>query len=282
MTPHVLVTGAAGGIGGAIAAQFAAQGSLLTLADRDPAALERTAARLGGDPAVHAADLTDPDAPAALVEQAWAGHGPVDVLVNAAGVYPSLDMADVDARAWDRLFAVNLRAPVLATAAFARLAMAAGRPGAVVNISSGSALRARPGGGPYASSKAALEMATRAAALELGPYGIRVNAVSPGFVQVASDCNPVSARYAAAIGANPLGRPGSPDDIARAVCWIAGPDASWITGEVLRVDGGSSTGALHLPRIWQPGDTPALAATATASPTEPPATPAAPTEGPTP
>ncbi|MCX4967356.1 SDR family oxidoreductase [Streptomyces sp. NBC_00654] len=115
-------------------------------------------------------------------------------------------------------------------------------------------------------------MATRAAALELGEYGIRVNAVSPGFVQVAGDCNPVSAEYAAAIGANPLGRPGTPYDIARAVCWITGQDASWITGEVLRVDGGSSTGALHLPRIWQPGDTRAVPL---------PAIPAATTEGPT-
>ncbi|KQX86136.1 MULTISPECIES: SDR family NAD(P)-dependent oxidoreductase [Streptomyces] len=273
MTTHVIVTGAAGGIGGAIAEEFAARGALLTLTDRDPEALERAAARLGRDTAAYPADLTDPDAPAVLVERAWAERGPVDVLVNAAGVYPSLDMADVDAHAWDRLFAVNLRAPVLATAAFARLAVGAGRPGAVVNISSGSALRSRPGGGPYASSKAALEMATRAAALELGRHGIRVNAVSPGFVQVASACNPVSAEYAGAIGANPLGRPGRPQDIARAVCWITGRDASWITGEVLRVDGGSSTGVLDLPRIWQPGDTPATA---------PPTTPDAPTEGPTP
>ncbi|MCX4967357.1 SDR family NAD(P)-dependent oxidoreductase [Streptomyces sp. NBC_00654] len=123
-------------------------GALLTLTDRDPEALDRAAARLGGDQAAHAADLADPDAPSSLIERAWAEQGPVDVLVNAAGVYPSLDMADVDAPAWDRLFAVNLRAPVLTTAAFARLAMAAGRPGTVVNISSGSALRSRPGGAP--------------------------------------------------------------------------------------------------------------------------------------
>ncbi|WP_432251122.1 SDR family NAD(P)-dependent oxidoreductase [Streptomyces sp. HNM1019] len=252
---HILVTGAAGGIGAAIAEEFAAQGAFLTLVDRDPAALHRTGAGLGTRTAIRAADLTDPDAPTAVVEATWAEHGPVDVLVNAAGVYPSLDMADVDAPAWDRLFAVNLRAPVLATAAFARLATARGRTGSVINISSGAAQRARPGGGPYASSKAALEMATRAAALELGAHGIRVNAVSPGFVPVASDCNPVSAEYATAIGGNPLGRPGTPQDIARAVRWLAGPDASWITGEILRVDGGSSTGALHLPRIWQPDDT---------------------------
>jgi NAD(P)-dependent dehydrogenase (short-subunit alcohol dehydrogenase family) len=130
--------------------------------------------------------------------------------------------------------------------------VAASRPASVVNISSGAALRARPGGGPYASSKAALEMATRAAALELGPHGIRVNAVSPGFVAVGSECNPVAPEYAAAVSANPLGRPGTPADIARAVCWIAGENASWITGEILRVDGGSGTGAGHLPRLWPP------------------------------
>ncbi|MFC8007082.1 SDR family NAD(P)-dependent oxidoreductase [Streptomyces olivaceus] len=268
MTPHVLVTGAAGGIGGAIADAFAARGAFLTLADLDREALEAAASRFGTGAAVHAVDLTGADAAAGLVERAWSAHGPLDVLVNAAGIYPSLDMAEVDAGSWDRLFAVNLRAPVLATAAFARLAGAAGRPGCVVNISSGSALRSRPGGGPYASSKAALEMATRAAALELGSQGLRVNAVSPGFVLVDSDCNPVSAEYAEAIGANPLGRPGTPEDIARAVCWLAGPEASWVTGEVLRVDGGSSTGAHHLPRIWQSHDT---RATATPTATEEPA-----------
>ncbi|MER7964762.1 SDR family NAD(P)-dependent oxidoreductase [Streptomyces sp. WAC8370] len=260
VTRHVLLTGATGGIGTAVAEAFAAQGTFLTLSDHDPDALRVTASRFGAGAATLAADLTDPRAATVLVEEAWAAHGPVDVLVNAAGVYPSLDMARVEPAAWDRLFAVNLRAPVLTTAALARLATAEGRPGSVVNISSGSALRSRPGGGPYASSKAALEMATRAAALELGAHAIRVNAVSPGFVLVDSDCNPVSAAYAEAIGVNPLGRPGTPADIARAVCWIAGPEASWITGEVLRVDGGSSTGALHLPRIWQTDDTRARAA----------------------
>ncbi|MFC7472404.1 SDR family NAD(P)-dependent oxidoreductase [Actinomadura keratinilytica] len=200
---HVLVTGAASGIGRAIAARFAAQGATLTLADRERAPLDDLAAHLPTATGVLTADLTAPDTPADLVRRAWADQGPVDVLVNAAGVYPSLDMAELTAQAWDRLFAVNLRAPVLATAAYARLAAERGEGGTVVNISSGSALRARPGGGPYASSKAALEMATRAAALELGAHGIRVNAVSPGFVPVDSACNPVSEEYAAAIGANP-------------------------------------------------------------------------------
>jgi 3-oxoacyl-[acyl-carrier protein] reductase len=240
---HVLVTGAASGIGRAVAAEFASQGATLTVVDIDSAKLSTV------DGLALIADLTEAGAPGSVVDEAWERQGPVDVLVNAAGIYPSVDMIDVDAAWWDRIFAVNARAPVLATAAFARRATG----GAIVNISSGAALRARPGGGPYASSKAALEMATRAAALELGPRGIRVNAVSPGFVPVGSEANPVAGDYAAAVSPNPLGRPGTPADIARAVCWLASEDAAWITGEILRVDGGSATGAAHLPRLWPSG-----------------------------
>ncbi|MFI6359670.1 SDR family NAD(P)-dependent oxidoreductase [Streptomyces sp. NPDC050743] len=247
--PHAVITGASGGIGRAVAQRFAQGGFRLTLADLPCEALEDTAASLE---AGHVAgDLTHPDMPDALIEQARTAGGPVDVLVNAAGIYPSLDMADVTAETWDRLFALNLRAPVLATAAYARQARQDRAGGCVVNISSGSALRSRLGGGPYATSKAALEMATRAAALELGADGIRVNAVSPGFVPVDSRINPVSPEYAAAISVNPLGRAGTPSDIAEAVFWLSTPEASWITGEVLRVDGGSSAGTLHLPRIQE-------------------------------
>lgn len=287
---HVLVTGAAGGIGRAVAEAFADGGeTALTLVDVDHGGLAAAAEALDAERI--RVDLASPGGPGEAVERAWEAGGGVDVLVNAAGIYPSLDMIDVTAGAgadapdapdaadaadatvaadqagaarpgaqlWDRVFALNTRAPALATAALARRAVAASRPASVVNISSGAALRARPGGGPYAASKAALEMATRAAALELGPYGIRVNAVSPGFVPVGSDCNPVAPEYAAAASANPLGRPGAPEDIARAVRWLAGEDAAWITGEILRVDGGSGTGAGHLPRLWPPGSASAVA-----------------------
>ncbi|WP_190812587.1 SDR family NAD(P)-dependent oxidoreductase [Saccharopolyspora pogona] len=241
MTGHVLITGATGGLGRAIAREFTDFGAaLITLADRT-------------GPDVLEADLEQPEEPGRMVREAWS-RAPVDVLVNCAGTYPSVDMLDVTAQQWDRIFALNVRAPVLATQELARRAIAAGRPASVVNISSGAALRARPGGGPYASSKAALEMATRAAALELGAHGIRVNAVSPGFIAVDSDCNPVAPEYAAAVSRNPLGRPGTPYDVARAVRWIAGPEAAWVTGEVLRVDGGSNTGAAHLPRLWPPAE----------------------------
>lgn len=251
---HVLVTGAASGIGAAIAESYAAErGNVVDLVDVDADRLATVAHRL--DACHEHIDLAEAHGPGEAVSRCWESRGPIDILVNAAGIYPSLDMIDLRPADWDRVFALNTRAPALATAELARRAVDAGLGASVVNISSGAALRSRPGGGPYASSKAALEMATRAAALELGPYGIRVNAVSPGFVAVDSARNPVSEEYAAAVSVNPLGRAGVPADIARAVRWIAGPEASWVTGEILRVDGGSGTGATRLPHLWPPGST---------------------------
>jgi NAD(P)-dependent dehydrogenase (short-subunit alcohol dehydrogenase family) len=249
---HVVITGAAGGIGAQIARRFSESGCMLTLVDARPDVLASTASGLG-DPGIAVntltADLRDPAALDRLVLDAWQ-LAPVDVWVNAAGIYPATPFLELDAATWDSVQNVNTRAPLLITVALARKAIAAGRTPVVINISSGAALRARPGAAPYSTSKSALEMVTRASALELGRYGIRVNAVSPGFVEVNSGVNPVTDDYAAAVSANPLGRIGQPDDIARAVVWLAGSDADWITGEVLRVDGGASTGALNLPLHW--------------------------------
>jgi NAD(P)-dependent dehydrogenase (short-subunit alcohol dehydrogenase family) len=255
LSRHVLITGAGSGIGRQTALAFAGQGEMLSLVDlrADAAnAVAREARALGAEAAhVHGTDLRDPEAPAATVRAAWE-KAPVDVLVNAAGVYPATPFLDLDASIWDAVQHLNVRAPLLSTVALAQLASAAGRRPVVVNISSGAALRARPGAAPYATSKAALEMATRASALELGPLGIRVNAVAPGFVTVDSEANPVTEEYAAAVSPNPLGRRGRPDDIANAVLWLCSDAAEWITGEVLRVDGGASTGAMNLPLHWAP------------------------------
>jgi 3-oxoacyl-[acyl-carrier protein] reductase len=250
---HVVVTGAASGIGRQTALRFAALGDRLTLVDVQQDRLDavasgcRTAGALDVRTSVH--DLRSGTAPQSMIEEAW-GVAPVDVLVNSAGVYPATPFRSLDADTWDAVLHLNTRAPLLATVALANKAVDAGRRANVVNISSGAALRARPGAAPYSTSKAALEMATRASALELGPRGIRVNAVAPGFVTVDSTANPVTEDYAAAVSGNPLGRRGVPDDIARAVVWLAGDEAEWITGEILRVDGGSSTGALNLPLHW--------------------------------
>ncbi|MDP9886072.1 NAD(P)-dependent dehydrogenase (short-subunit alcohol dehydrogenase family) [Sinomonas atrocyanea] len=255
MNRHVLITGAGSGIGRQTAIAFAQQGAVLSLVDlrADAAtAVAREAQALGAEAVhVYGTDLRDPEAPAATVRAAWE-TAPVDVLVNAAGVYPATPFLDLDASTWDAVQNLNVRAPLLSTVVLAQLASAAGRRPVVVNISSGAALRARPGAAPYATSKAALEMATRASALELGPLGIRVNAVAPGFVTVDSEANPVTEEYAAAVSPNPLGRRGRPDDIANAVLWLCSDAAEWITGEVLRVDGGASTGAMNLPLHWEP------------------------------
>ncbi|MBT1003521.1 SDR family oxidoreductase [Paenarthrobacter sp. DKR-5] len=255
MNRHIVITGAGSGIGRQIALRFAEHGGTLTLVDfrGDAAATVAAEAKELGASAVHVhtTDLRDPEAPAEAIAEAWA-TAPVDVLVNSAGVYPATPFLELNAATWDAVQHLNVRAPLLTTVALARLACESGCKPVVVNISSGAALRARPGAAPYATSKAALEMVTRASALELGRLGIRVNAVAPGFVTVDSEANPVTEEYASAVSANPLGRRGRPDDIAKAVLWLCSDEAEWVTGEVLRVDGGASTGAMNLPLHWTP------------------------------
>ncbi|MBO0875680.1 MAG: SDR family oxidoreductase [Pseudonocardia sp.] len=246
----VLVTGAGGGIGAAVARRFAAAGDRLALSDLRAVELSTVAERLRGHHGVEVVELPGDLADVEYAETLVARAGAVDVLVNAAGIYPATPLLEMTASIWDRVQDVNVRAALLTTVAFGRAHVAAGTSGAVVNISSGAATRARPGAAHYATSKAALDMVTKACALELGGHGIRVNAVSPGFVTVDSDANPVTEAYAAAASVNPLGRRGRPGEIADAVFWLAGAEAGWITGAVLRVDGGSTAGAVGLPLHW--------------------------------
>ncbi|MFL4473930.1 SDR family NAD(P)-dependent oxidoreductase [Paeniglutamicibacter sp. MACA_103] len=250
---HAVITGAGSGIGLQVARRFAGLGFRLTLVDINagPLADAAAACRKAGSEEVGTliVDLGSAHGPETMIADSWA-MVPIDVLVNSAGIYPATPFLSLDATTWDKVLNLNTRAPLLATVALAQRAIAAARPASIVNISSGASLRARPGAAPYSTSKAALEMATKASALELGQYGIRVNAVAPGFVTVNSSVNPITEEYAAAVSGNPLGRHGEPDDIARAVVWLAGEDAAWVTGETLRVDGGSSTGATHLPLHW--------------------------------
>lgn len=252
---HALVTGGAGGIGTGIGRVLAEAGHVVTLVDYREDALAAAASSIREtvpDAVVHTrrADLTDADEPGDVVRAAWEGTAPVDVLVNGAGLYPSTPLLELDAAVWDAVLDVNVRAAVLATVALGRLATTAARPANVVNITSGAAVRARAGAAPYSTSKAALEQFTRAAALELGPSGIRVNSVSPGFVGVESPVNPYLPEYRAAADRNPLGTVGTPEDIGQAVLWITSDLAGWVTGTTLRVDGGSSTGNTGLPRSW--------------------------------
>jgi 3-oxoacyl-[acyl-carrier protein] reductase len=246
MTGHAVVTGAASGIGRAIALRLLSADWQVTTVDlREPG--------IEGAPAI-TGDLAGSDFPADVIRRAWSA-APVDALVNAAGIYPAIPFFELTAALWDRVQQVNLRAPVLATQELARLAVAEGRAPSVVNIASGAGRRPRPGAAHYSVSKAGLVMATRACAIELGRYGIRVNAVSPGFIDVASDVNPVTPEYAAVVRQSALPGSGTADDIADAVSYLLSPGARWVTGSVLTVDGGTSAGAIHLPPHWS-GPTP--------------------------
>ncbi len=252
---HIVITGGAGGIGAGIARVFLKEGDQVTLVDYRLDALERVAHELTAaspDAVVRwvVADLTAPTDPGRAVDEAWEIGGPVDVLVNSAGLYPSTPLLELDAEVWDAILDVNLRSAVLTTVAFGRAVVAAHRQGSVVNITSGAALRAREAAAPYSTSKAALEMFTKASALELARRRIRVNAVSPGFVAVDSPVNPYLPEYRTAADTNPLGRDGTGEDIGEAVYWVSGDRAGWVTGTVIRVDGGSSTGSTALPRSW--------------------------------
>jgi len=249
---HAVVTGAASGLGAAVVGDLVAHGWEVTGVDVQAQALDDVVdrARAAGG-SVHAlvGDLGDPGVPGWLVARAWERR-PVDALVNAAGIYPAVPFLELTADAWDRVQHVNVRAVLLATQELARRAVAAGAPAGVVNVSSGAARRARPGTAHYSTSKAALEALTRAAAVELGAHGIRVNAVAPGFVDVASAVNPVTPEYASAVRGGLL--PGGPraEHVAAAVRYLLSDDAAWVTGTTLAVDGGATAGTRALPQHW--------------------------------
>lgn len=248
----VIVTGGAGALGGAIATRLAHDGADIALVDARADACSSAASAIADatGAVVHAivADLADDDSTRACVSEAWEALGRVDVLVNAAGIYPSRLMLEMTSGEWDRIFAVNVRAPFALSTECARRWVEAGTPGHVVMITSGAADRTRRGAGHYSATKAALTTLTKSLALELAPHRIHVNAVSPGFIEAGSEVNPLSRAYVEAIeAARPWPEPGTPQDVAGAVAFLCSSDARWSTGTVLTVDGGMGAGSTALP-----------------------------------
>ncbi|MGA7858666.1 MAG: SDR family oxidoreductase [Terracidiphilus sp.] len=241
-----VVTGAAQGIGRAIAEYLHACGASLVLIDCNVSGLSTTveAIRKRGAPEVNSivVDLANAEEIVALRDKLTAFEAKVDVLINNAGIELDLPFAEVSAAAFDRVMAVNLRAPLLIAQALSPLFPQPG--GAIVNISSIHADHAFPNAIPYACSKAGLMALTRNLALELAPRHIRVNAVCPGYIDtpmwdewLRTASNPEElANQTEAL--HPLGRRGLPEDVASAAAYLASPKAAWITGTVLVVDGG--------------------------------------------
>ncbi|HET6306572.1 MAG TPA: SDR family oxidoreductase [Rhodopila sp.] len=239
---RALVTGGAGGIGGAIAAALAAEGIAVAVADTRAPRQGRGVHFMGMD----VRDRTSVLHGISAVEDVFGG--PIDILVNAAGIYPCDPILEMTEESWDRVMDINVKGMFLVSQAVCRRLVEAQQPGCIVNITSGAAERARLGAAHYCTSKSAAEMLTRTFALEFAEHQIRVNAVAPGYVEVGSDINPVSETYKQAIiGGIPLGCAGQPDDVARTVLFLCSDAAKWITGGSYRVDGGSRAGTLALP-----------------------------------
>jgi 3-oxoacyl-[acyl-carrier protein] reductase len=244
---RVVVTGALGIFGGWIAAAYTKAGASLCLTDRDEATLQRMLAEMGAEGSfATACDLTSADDIGRLLARIADEWGAADILINNAGIYPSGFLLDIGAEDWDRIMDVNLRAPFLLTRGIALQMIAKGVKGAVVNISSGAARKMRRTVVPYCVSKSALDRLTKGFAIELAEFGIRVNALEPGFA-AGSVVSPLSEEHVQrAIGGIPLGRASSAEDIGPAVMYLTSAAAGFVTGTTLSVDGGNSAGTLDV------------------------------------
>ncbi|MGE0766351.1 MAG: SDR family NAD(P)-dependent oxidoreductase [Hyphomicrobiaceae bacterium] len=243
---RVWITGGASGIGLATALKLARTGVEVVLLDKDEAGLtgaQDAVSGEGGRVRIVPVDLTDPAALAAAVE----ATGDAEGLVNCAGIYPVTPSLDMSVEEWDRVLSLNLRAPFLMTRSFAKKLIARKEGGAIVNISSTASVLARPGIAHYGASKAALNQLTRVLAVELAPHSIRVNAVLPGVIETetvkSSLTTPESlAEMAAKTARIPMGRLGTPDEIADLVVFLLSDAAAYSTGGLFTADGGFSLG----------------------------------------
>ena len=232
-----LVTGAARGIGRYVTERLVAEGMRATILDVDPE-VQRVARELGAQSIV--VDLCDDDA----VRDALAvsiGDDPFWLLVNNAGVFTKTPLLDMSLNEWDHLHQVNVRAMVVTMQAITPSMRVVGG-GRVVNMASMAAKRGTPGEAAYAASKAGVVALSRIAAMELGSYGITVNSICPGYVLTEMGAATRSGDEVAAWTAlSPLGRLGTPADLAAVVAFLASDDGSYITGQALNVTGGMCT-----------------------------------------
>ena len=233
-----IITGAAQGIGAACARRFAREDAQVLIADVADTPGRALATELGAL-YVHC-DVGDQAQVDALVAQALAAHGRIDVLVNNAGIFKAADFLEVSEADFDAVLRVNLKGAFLVGQAVARVMAQAGR-GAIVNMSSVNGVLAIPSIASYNASKGGINQLTRAMAMALVDKGIRVNAVAPGTIATELAAQAVLTSEEARqriLSRTPMKRLGEPEEIAEAVAWLSSDAASYITGEILTVDGG--------------------------------------------
>ena len=241
----VFVTGAAGGVGNACAVRFAAEGAKVVLADLDAAGAEVAAAEIataGGEAAPISVDVTDPDSVTTAVAFAVDTFGGLDVAVNNAGTGAEAEpVARLSIAGWLKVIAVNLNGVFYCMRAEIPAMLERGR-GAIVNVASIMGAVAAPTASAYVASKHGVVGLTRAAALEYGDQGIRVNAVGPGFLvaPVRGQARRDRERTAQLTQLHALGRLGEHDEVATVICFLASDEASFVTGSFHVVDGGFS------------------------------------------
>ncbi len=238
-----LITGSSKGIGAAIAQRLAAGGASVVINySRSAAPAEALVQRIqsaGGKAVAVQADLSNPAQIPELISETTKAFGRLDILINNAGVYKFLPLEAITSEHIDKHFNLNVKALLLTTQAAVPHFGPEG--GVVINISSGVALTPAPSSSVYSGTKAAVDVITRVLAMELGPKKIRVVGISPGVtvtegLDAMEEMDEATQKYA--ISRTPLGRLGTPEDIAKAVAFMASSEAGWITGETLQVGGG--------------------------------------------
>lgn len=242
----VFVTGSGSGIGRATALAFGAEGGRVVSADLDRDAARRTAALIesaGGRAVAVRCDVTSSDAIRSALDTTIAQFGRLDIAFNNAGAeQPIAATADLTEQEWDRILAVNLRSVFLCMQQQIPL-MLDGGGGAIVNTSSGAGLKGIAGQAAYVAAKHGVVGLTKAAALDYAPDGVRVNAVCPGIIDtemMGRFTGGTEEGRARVIGQEPIGRMGTPEEIASAVLWLSSPGAGFATGHALVVDGGQT------------------------------------------